>query len=126
MKNEIQWFSIDPIPFNYGFCPSEEAWIAHLSEANIQAMPFPKEAMAAAAIMDGQAVVVISEELELFTVDGISAVIHECVHVWQAMMKSIQDDPTGEIEAYFIQKISSDILNAAGEWINQKREENPQ
>ena len=55
-------------------------------------------------------------------VDIAALLVHEAVHVWQNAMANINEDsPSKEFEAYSIQAISANLMNAYVEQTQRKR-----
>lgn len=61
---------------------------------------------------DGQVICLIECRKPETTVDYMMLIVHECVHVYQEMIKwCAEESPSPEFEAYSIQEISRNCIN---------------
>lgn len=117
--NRTVWCDRGWMPYHYGFCPNEIAWKHSMKMMKIPNAPaYPAE-------YDGRCVhfenvansnacsIVTMRPLNKSSLEQISMLYHEAVHVWQAMREAIgEDKPSHEFEAYSIQNIGKQLIIA--------------
>jgi len=105
--------------FYYGFCPSEKAWKREARRLGSDIGPYPTTSGRATFLnnKDGKRVVIVTVKDGLENnhnaLEVACLLVHEAVHVWQELRITIgEDKPSEEFEAYSIQAISQELINA--------------
>lgn len=124
MTQRVSWLDRTLIvaPLYIGFCVSEAAYLREMKKrgvANAPAwIPSPQsDACVHFVDRDGgrhELALVCLRETERSTGIGIAALlVHEAVHIWQRCKERIGErDPSAEFEAYSIQAISQQLMQA--------------
>lgn len=116
LSEDIQWAPASWFPIRFGFCPSREAWDEFMDLKRLEyRMPYPGGGGACSQIHapDGTYVLVTldDETSRAAPYDHLGCLIHESVHVWQALCDQIGEvSPSQEFEAYSIQQISAALI----------------
>lgn len=117
----VYWCNNAWFPFHYAYCADQKGWSRLMKHLGVkQPPPYPEETTGRMSVIESEAgdvtvVVTINPKARAtFSVAGMNAlVVHECVHVWQELLKHIGEEaPGAEIEAYSIQAITLEILTA--------------
>jgi hypothetical protein len=127
-QKQIIWISHGWQWVNIGFCPSKAAWLRFVKEEQIKDRPYPNyEGSVAASTLRCSvvgrkenlyvAVICLSDELDKkYKTNPVlvtSVIVHEVMHVWQSVLIHMQEhEPGEEFEAYGVQFIFYEILNA--------------
>lgn len=114
--DRVVWCRQGWYPVPYCFCPSEKAWRAEMRRMNASDEYPTADARTVAFEKDGQLRVFVTLAERLDSRDPLGIVcllVHEAVHVWQQMCEHCGDDnPSHETEAYAIQRISAELIDA--------------
>lgn len=111
------WNCFPAFDFHYGLCVDEQAYLAECRRLrNSDPPPFVsngRDAMVHFMVqgMRELALVCIRVRRGIDRNQVVSLLLHEAVHIWQAMEDKIGEDKPGkEIEAYHIQRIAQDLI----------------
>lgn len=115
------WF-----PLFYAFCPTEDAWDREVKRLDDPKARYPEHEAATSKIFDDRkgeqnsiCIVTLRKDkhadFRRHDPGTVALLVHEAVHVWQAMMEAMgeRDRPRSEIEAYAIQCIFAELYRAA-------------
>lgn len=115
----VQWCNPGHFPFSYGYCASKKDWKRLMRHLNAKE-PYPSDKDSDARMTTLQSkhgitmIVSFSEHAHDFdpiTITGL--IVHECIHIWQELQQFIgETDPGWEMEAYTVQAIYCEMLNA--------------
>ncbi len=116
-------------PIYYGLCTSEKAFSKELKRLKIpksQRGDFITNEWSDATVhhfeKDGKEILIVcidkknNKELNRDAIEIVGLLVHESVHIWQKIKEHIGErHPSAEFEAYSIQKISQELIDAYGE-----------
>lgn len=115
-KDRVVWCRQGWFPVPYGFVPSEKAWRAEMRGLKCHEQYPASDARTTSFEKAGnlRLYVTLNERLDSRNPVGIvGLLVHEAVHVWQGMCEHCGEDRAGkETEAYAIQLISSELIEA--------------
>ena len=120
MKKTDKTIWCDPgwFPTRYAFVPSEKAWNAEVKRLGANE-PYPDSDGRCTTLQNKETgqlacLVTISEKMDGRDPMGvIGLIVHEAVHVFQSLREDIGEDrPSEEFEAYSIQNISLNLIDA--------------
>ena len=120
-KKEVVWCPRNWFPVRVCFCPGHKAWARLMQELELDE-PFPENGAARITTItrqDQEAICILSfapgwRAHDCAAIAG--TVAHEAVHVWQTIRDMIgEDKPSSEFEAYSVQAIFLELLNAMEE-----------
>lgn len=109
------WFWAGWFPYQYGFCPDENAWRRSLSRMTGRAPEYPDSAGCTSLFVNREdknpvAVVTVLKRTPQQTVELLA---HEAMHVWRDIRRTMgEQKPSSELEAYAIQNILSNLMDA--------------
>lgn len=117
--DSVVWCDKGFFPLYYGFCPNEKAWHKALKRLKVPSEPYPESDARVSTFTnldtgDAVCIVTLSESIDTkCTLGTIGLMAHESVHVKQALMECIgETNPSSEFEAYVVQNILLNLLNA--------------
>lgn len=116
-------------PIYYGLCTSEKAFNKELKRLKIpksQRGDFISNEWSDATVhyfeKDDKEILIVcidkkkNKEANANPIEIVGLLVHESVHIWQKIKQHIGEDyPSVEFEAYSIQKISQELINAYGD-----------
>lgn len=118
MADQIVWINPGIFPISIGFCPSEKAWKRFVKTMGLPHEPYP-DTDARCTIFERaghttRCIVTVAERFDKRReVPTMALLVHESVHVWQqARMEMREDSPSREFEAYAVQYISQEMMDA--------------
>jgi hypothetical protein len=122
MKKGATWIDRTLIesPFCIGLCQTEKQYKHELKRLKVSVtndcwIAEDKDANVSEFTCGGISVFIVSIRVQPKTthLEIIGLLVHEAVHVWQRIKQSIgEDDPSDEFEAYAIQRIAQNLIDA--------------
>lgn len=117
MKSEVIWCNRGWFSVHFGFCPDKKAWQREMKRMGVKNEPYPaSDGRCVTFESNGKtcAIVTIGKHIDGKDSNGvIGLLIHEAVHVWQLVRKTIgESKPSPEFEAYSIQAIAQELIAA--------------
>ena len=122
MKKGATWIDRTLIesPFCIGLCQTEKQYKHELKRLKVNVtndcwIAEDKDANVSEFTCAGISVFIVSIRVQPKTtnLEIIGLLVHEAVHVWQRIKQSIgEDDPSDEFEAYAIQRIAQNLIDA--------------
>lgn len=118
MSDRVLWLTRGHFPAYVGFCPSVKAWRREMRKLDALDEPYPEaDAKCTRFDIPGKSVVLITMHERIDSKHGIGVaalLVHEVVHAWQFVRENMGQvgDVGKEIEAYAIQTLTLDLLNA--------------
>lgn len=118
MKSKVLWQDKSWFPLYYGFCPDEKSWHAEMKRLDVKEhVPYPEADGCVYEFTNSDkqtcAIVTINKKFDGDKKAVRDILFHESVHVWQIMTQVMgEENPSIEFEAYSIQAIASNILEA--------------
>jgi hypothetical protein len=122
---QVKWVerSLIDSPLCIGLCLSESAFRRELRKLDVPKKSWPvwvsESADACVHYMENPSsgakccIVCVSGDTDRNRSEVIGLLVHEAVHVWQAVLEDINEDtPSTEFEAYAIQNISQRLIEA--------------
>lgn len=117
----------------YCLCLDEKTYLAECKKLNIGSpTPFLKEGSGATThFADGDkgvsvALVCMSIKEERTILAHYALLVHEAVHVYQEMMAQMREERAGkEVEAYYIQRISLDLMDELEKYLKDNPSAHP-
>lgn len=121
LKTNCKWTSIELFGgYYYGFCPNKIAWdkeMARLDLGIVDIMQYPSShgrttffSPNTHNVKDNGALVTINEGGRE-PIQIAALIVHEAVHIKQAILESVGEDNVGhETEAYLVQRIAQDLM----------------
>lgn len=124
--DKVKWLDGGFLPIYFCFCPSEKAWDREMKRLKIKDEPYPTTNGRCTTFFNLEGDVHdcifvtidsgIAKKFSRVQIEGV--IIHEAVHVYQEALKSMGEEKPGiEMEAYSIQGIAMQLLNAYEEII---------
>jgi hypothetical protein len=119
--DKLFMYRIAPGPFFYGLVTSEKDWLALLDEMKFSGTRPPWITPGSDATThhlekaDGAraAVVCMRPDSGHSMLVETGLVVHECAHIWQYICQTMREnEPSSEFEAYTLQMIVMDLLDA--------------
>lgn len=116
----VRWKKI-LYPCWFAFCPTESEFRKELRQSSDPDFPFPDTSGCCVEYTDKEGdrktIVVINCDWEKDTATAMGVLVHECVHVVEAMIRVAQDDrPSEEFRAYMTQAVFCELLSDISEW----------
>jgi hypothetical protein len=110
------WF-----PVKYAFCPTEADYHRAMKTAKVKDDPYPDSAGCCIQYYDknddSSILVVVNVDWVEEPVHAISVLVHECVHVVQWIIESMEDkEPSHEFQAYATQAVFTQLLADISEY----------
>ena len=120
MKSKVIWCNKGWFPVYFGFCPDKKAWAREMRRMGVKGEKYPtSDGRCSTFESDGKVCAIVTINKRCDDKDGngiIGLIIHEAVHVWQLLMENIgESSPSSEFEAYAIQAISQELIEAYSE-----------
>jgi len=122
MKKGATWIDRTRIEsqFCIGLCQTEKQYKHELKRLKVSVtndcwIAEDKDANVSEFTCGGISVFIVSIRVQPKTthLEIIGLLVHEAVHVWQRIKQSIgEDDPSDEFEAYAIQRIAQNLIDA--------------
>ena len=121
MKSKVIWCNKGWFPVHFGFCPDKKTWAREMRRMGIKGEKYPtSDGQCSTFEADGKSIAIVTINKRL---DGkcssngiVGLIVHEAVHVWQLVRKDIgESNPSSEFEAYAIQAISQELIEAYSE-----------
>lgn len=119
-KKQLLWLQAACFPVNIGVCGSKEAWDDLMGRMSVKDEPYNTDAAGRCTRFEksGETVTIVLtfdtrrfKKASLMQILGL--VTHECVHAWQYTLEAMAEDSPGrEVEAYAIQALVQDTMNA--------------
>lgn len=118
-KQDVIWCERGLFPVHFGFCPSQKAWDKEMERLGKITESYPTSHGKATPFKNKDTgsvcgvLVTVSEDRKRTVCQVVGLLVHESVHVWQEVLKSMgEDKPSSEFEAYALQHIFSELLEA--------------
>lgn len=115
--NKMIWCKTNWFPHHYGFCPSEKAWKALAKSSKRDLGAYPETKGATTSLFQSTehrtrtCVVTVAEGHKPHVV--VSLLVHEGMHIWRDIREKIgEEHPSSEFEAYAMQNIVADLIEA--------------
>lgn len=112
--HRTQWFDAGWFPYRYAFCPNAKAW-AETTKRHPDRPRYPESAGCTSMYRDTEnkmscaVVTVLDREPQA----AVALLAHEAMHVWQDICETLGENrPSSELEAYAIQNILTNLMNA--------------
>lgn len=117
--DKVAWCDRGWMPIYFGFCPSEKAWKREMKHFGVD-LPYPDADGRTTWLRNGEgnecAIVTIGDQFQRDSHchNGVVCLlVHEGMHVWRGIREGIgEDHPSAEFEAYAIQNISLQLIDA--------------
>lgn len=119
----IMWKRVELFDdYSYGFCPNKKSWDKFWKTVDIGRMNIPRYPSNSGArtsftnpdefgVNRPVAIITINGDEDKDPVQVAALLVHEAVHVKQAVLRVYGEDNVGdETEAYLIQRISQDLM----------------
>lgn len=115
--NDIVWLDRGWQPVRIGFCPTKKAWKKEMKRINCDREYIRNNAQCDMFKCPGApTLILVTIDKSADTrnpIEVIGLLMHEAVHVWQRVCDEIgEEDPGWEMEAYAIQSITQDLIQA--------------
>lgn len=113
MVNKVVWCPMTVFPFNFGFCPNEEAWDREMKRLGCRHEYPDAMGMCSRFMRDREqcAIVTVGEGYSYDSI--VSILVHESVHIYQCMINQVHEANAGdETMAYTIQFIFNQLFLA--------------
>lgn len=118
--DKVVWLNQGWFPPYYGFAPNKRAWKKALKKLELPAEPYPTTDARCTSFKShktGKLVILVTVgdhiSPEHDPVGIIGLLVHEAMHVWRHIREDIgEDSPSAEFEAYALQHISMELMEA--------------
>lgn len=115
-KHKTIWFRAGWFPYDYAFCPSEKAWNVLTSKMRRpRSWPYPQNpgTTSLMQVLNGGPPVAVVTVLDRSPQEAVELLAHEAMHVWRDIRKQVgEGKPSSELEAYAIQNILHNLMDA--------------